>query len=119
MKIVKIYEYANCSTCKKALKFLLNQRYATERIDIIQNPPSMSELKEMLSFQGGNVKKLFNTAGRVYQEMNLKDKLSSMTEADALKLLSTNGKLVKRPFVLFEGKGLVGFEPSEWKKVFS
>lgn len=118
MKVVKIYEYANCSTCKKALKFLLNQRYATDRIDITKKPPSLEELKEMLQIQGGNLKKLFNTAGRVYQERNLKEKLDKMTEAEALKLLSQEGRLVKRPFVLFEGKGVVGFDPKEWKKIF-
>lgn len=118
MKIVKVYEYANCSTCKKALKFLLNQRYATDRVDIVKTPPSLDELKQMLAIQG-NIKKLFNTAGHLYQEMNLKDKLPKLSEDEALKLLSQNGKLVKRPFVLFEGKGVVGFDPAEWKKVFA
>ncbi len=119
MKVLKVYEYANCSTCKKALKFLSNQRYAYEKVDITQNPPSMTELKAMLTLYGGNYRRLFNTSGHAYQDMNLKDKLTTMSAEDALKLLAKNGRLIKRPFVLFDGKGVVGFELDVWKKIFS
>lgn len=119
MKVAKVYEYENCSTCKKALKFLANQRYAVEKIDITTNPPSKAELKKMVGFVGGNYKKLFNTAGRVYQAMNLKEKLPSMSEEEALDLLAKNGRLIKRPFVLWEDKGLVGFDPKEWTKALA
>lgn len=117
MKLLKIYEYPNCSTCKKALKFLLNHRYAAERVNIFETPPSKAELKKMLVFKGGDFRKLFNTAGRVYQEENLKEKLKAMTEEEALNLLAANGRLIKRPFLLLEKTGLVGFDATEWTKV--
>lgn len=117
MKVLKIYEYTNCSTCKRALRFLLNNRYAVERVDIFRDPPSRSELKKMIAFQGGDFRKVINTAGKVYQEMGLKDKLKGMTEDEVIALLATNGRLVKRPFLLTEKAGLVGFDNAEWSKV--
>lgn len=72
----------------------------------------------MLGHLGGDVRKLFNTSGVVYREMGLGAKLGSMSESEALKLLSTHGKLVKRPFVLGAGVGLVGFRAEEWRKKF-
>ena len=119
MKIIKIYEYSNCGTCKKALKFLANHRYAVERIDITTQPPTQSELEKMLTHYGGNFKALFNTAGRVYQDLNLKEKMSKMTAQEAIAMLAKNGKLIKRPFVLFEKSGVVGFSEERWKKVFA
>ncbi len=116
MKVLKLYEYANCSTCKKAFKFLVNRRFAVERVDIFQNPPSKAELAQMLKFQEGNIRKLFNTMGHVYQESGLKDKLPQMSEKEALDLLASNGRLIKRPFLLLEKTGLVGFHASEWEK---
>jgi arsenate reductase (glutaredoxin) len=81
------------------------------------NPPSRKELAQMLTFYGGNFKALFNTAGKVYQEMNLKEKMSKMTADEALDLLSKNGRLIKRPFLLLEKNGLVGFDDARWKKI--
>jgi len=119
VKMIKMYELPNCSTCRKAMNFLLTNRYPVERVDITTNPPSIAELKEMLVIQGGNIKKLFNTTGKQYQAMGMKDQVAKMTEAEALKLLASNGKLIKRPFILWEGKGLVGFDPKVWKKIFA
>jgi len=118
MKVAKVWEYENCSTCKKALKFLANHNIAIEKIDITKNPPSKAELKQMLPHVGGNFKKLFNTSGRVYQSQNMKEKVATMTEDQALTVLAGNGMLVKRPFVLWNDKGLVGFDPKKWGKVF-
>ena len=113
MNVVKIYETENCSTCKKALKFLLNNRYAVDRVDIFRTPPTKGELKRMIGFLG-HFRFLFNTAGRIYQEMNLKDQIKTMTEDEALELLSKNGRLVKRPFIFYKGGGMVGFDPKIW-----
>jgi arsenate reductase (glutaredoxin) len=115
---LKVYEYANCSTCKKALKYLDAKKVPYEKISIVETPPSVSELKQMLSHVG-ELKKLFNTSGQVYREMKLGDKLPEMTEAQALRLLSSNGKLVKRPFALGSKAGVVGFQEAEWKKLFT
>lgn len=116
MSKVIVYEYQNCSTCKNALKFLEKSGVEFEKRPIVERPPSKAELKRMLGFVGGNLRKLFNTSGLVYKEMKLGEKLESMTEAQALELLASNGKLVKRPFVLTDTAGLVGFKEDEWKK---
>lgn len=118
MKKVKVYEYSNCSTCKKALQFLEKKKVPFERIPIVDTPPSKSELKKMLQHQDGNLKKLFNTSGQVYREKKIGEKLPSLSENEALELLASNGKLVKRPFVLTDSTGLVGFKEDEWKKAF-
>lgn len=115
MKKWKVYEYGGCSTCKKALKFLDSKKISYEKVDITLHPPSAAELKEMLG-QVGEVRKLFNTSGLVYKEMKLSEKLPSMSENDALALLAKNGRLVKRPFLLGNGFGVVGFKEDEWKK---
>ena len=118
MKHVKVYEYANCSTCKKALKFLDAKQVDYERVPIVERPPSVADLKKMLAHQGGELKRLFNTSGQVYRELGVSEKLPTMSEAEALKLLAAHGKLIKRPFVLTDGAGLVGFKEDEWKKAF-
>lgn len=112
--MLKIYEYANCSTCKKALKFLDARKVPYTKIAIVETPPSLAELKKMLSHVK-DLKKLFNTSGLVYREMKLGQKLPNLSEAEALKLLAANGKLIKRPFALSPTQGLVGFKEAEWK----
>ncbi len=118
MKTLKFYEYRLCTSCKQALKFLTNHRYAVERIDIFTQPPGLDELKRMLVFQG-NIRALFNTAGRVYQAQFLKDKLPKMSEDEALALLASDGRLVRRPFLLTDKLGLVGFNKEVWQKAFA
>jgi arsenate reductase len=114
---LKVYEYAKCSTCVKALKFLDARGVAYEKVDITTQAPTLAELKAMRD-QGVDLRKLFNTSGLVYKEMKLSEKLPGLSEAEALKLLSSNGRLVKRPFVLGEGFGLVGFRDEDWEKHF-
>nr|WP_295903051.1 arsenate reductase family protein [uncultured Bdellovibrio sp.] len=119
--MLKVYEYAKCSTCVKALKFLDAKKVKYDKLPIVDKAPSQKELKEMLAAlkeRGGSIRNLFNTSGLVYKEMKLSEKLPSMTEAEAIKLLSENGKLVKRPFVIGDDTHLVGFKEDEWKKVF-
>lgn len=118
MSKVIVYEYQNCSTCKNALKFLDKQKITYERRAIVDQPPTKKELKQMLGHMDGNVRKLFNTSGLVYKEMKLGEKLDSLSVEQALELLAANGKLIKRPFVLGEKVGLVGFKEDEWKKLF-
>ncbi len=119
MKVIRVYEYSVCSTCKRALAFLATHQRAVERIDIFATPPSKAELKKMVDFHEGNFKKLFNTAGRVYQERQLAPIVAKMSESEAIDLLASDGRLIKRPFVLTEKFGLVGFDPVAWKKVFA
>ncbi|WP_061224107.1 arsenate reductase family protein [Leptospira weilii] len=113
---LKVYEYKNCSTCKNALKFLSSKKVELEILPIRETPPKKAELKTMLKYVGNESKKLFNTSGGDYKELGLKDKLNSMSLEDQLDLLSKNGNLVKRPFVLGDSFGFVGFKEEEWKK---
>lgn len=116
---MKVYQYSKCSTCRKALKFLNDHGVAHQSIDIVDRPPTLGELRTMLGVQQGQIRKLFNTSGEVYREMKLGERLGDMSESDALKLLSEHGKLVKRPFVISESSGLLGFNEQAWKEFIS
>jgi arsenate reductase (glutaredoxin) len=120
---ITIYEYNKCSTCIKALKFLDAQKVKYKKISIVDQPPTLQELKNMLVFikaDGGTIKNLFNTSGVQYRELNMSEKLKNgLTESEALKLLSGHGKLIKRPFLLLNKKGAVGFKENVWKKLIS
>ena len=115
---MKLYQYPKCSTCRKAVKFLNEKGLAFESIDITLTPPSVDELELMLS-QQGDIKKLFNTSGVQYRELDMKTQLPTMSDVDALALLSQNGKLIKRPFLIDDAKalGLVGFKEELWQNV--
>lgn len=88
-----------------------------EAIPIVERPPTIPEMKKMIKFVGGDFKKLFNTSGLVYRELKLGSRLGSMTEAEALELLASNGKLIKRPFLITDKSGTVGFRVQEWKNL--
>jgi len=116
--ILKVYAYKNCDTCRKALRWLEENDVQHEIVPIREQPPSETELRRMQAVYGGDLRKLFNTSGQDYKALNLKDKLPRMSEAEALRLLSKNGNLVKRPFTLNERAGAVGFKAEEWKTKF-
>ena len=106
--------YRKCSTCIKALKWLdANGVKYVERA-IVEENPTYEELKEWYGKSGLPLKKFFNTSGVLYKEMKLKDKLPEMSEEEQLKLLATDGKLVKRPLVVGEEFVLTGFKEAEW-----
>ena len=111
-----LYIYKKCSTCKEALNFLKEQDYSFIEKEITTTPPSIPELELMLKQVHGEVKKLFNTSGILYRELSLSEKLKTMTIPQALELLTRNGMLVKRPFLLGEDFGLVGFNKKTWKE---
>lgn len=117
MSILKVYSYKKCSTCQKALKFLEKKKLNANVIEITEKAPSKAELKSMLKNYDGDLKKLFNTSGVVYREKNIKEKLPNMTKDDAIEMLSLDGKLIKRPFLLKGEKGLVGFKEDQWAKL--
>lgn len=118
---LKIYEYKACSTCQKALKFLDAKKISYEKLPIVDQPPTMAELKKMLGYlkaDGGSFKNLFNTSGVQYRELGISEKIKAgMSESEALELLAKNGKLIKRPFVLADKSGVVGFKEDQWKKL--
>lgn len=114
MNAVKIYTYAQCDSCRRAVKWLREHKVAFEEKPIRETPPSRVELRRMLVANGGELRKLFNTAGRDYRDQKLGEKLSALTESAAFDLLAANGNLVKRPFLIGEDVGLVGFDPGVW-----
>ncbi|XOV72141.1 MAG: arsenate reductase family protein [Verrucomicrobiota bacterium] len=114
MKALRVYEYKNCGTCRKALKYLDEQGVTYERIAIREQPPTIAELKKMLKALNGELKRMFNTSGGDYKSMNMKDRLPTLTDTEALELLAANGNLIKRPFVIQENDGLIGFKENEW-----
>jgi arsenate reductase (glutaredoxin) len=112
---MKIYTYAKCDTCRKAVKWLREKGLSFEEIPIRETPPSPEELMRMLSIYKGDLRRLFNTSGQDYRALGMKDKLPSLTAEDAVALLAGNGNLIKRPFLLDGERGLVGFSAGEWE----
>lgn len=108
--------YPKCTTCKKAQAWLDKNEIKYTLRDIKENNPSYEELKGWYEKSGIPLKKFFNTSGLIYRSMNLKDKLSEMSEEEQLKLLSTDGMLVKRPILLKDGKVITGFKEADWEQ---
>ena len=117
---IKIYEYNKCSTCRKALQYLDSKKVNYECLSIIEQPPTLSELRTMLAAlkaDGLGLKNLFNTSGQVYRELGVAGQLKAgLSESEALKLLAANGKLIKRPFLVTPKGGTVGFKPAVWQR---
>lgn len=118
-RMLKVYAYSGCSTCKNAIKWLKSRKISFKEIAIRETPPSVSELRIALAGKSGEIRTLFNVSGQDYRALGLKDELPQMADEAALKLLSGNGNLVKRPLVIDEAAGisLVGFREEEWGKV--
>jgi arsenate reductase len=108
--------YPKCSTCKKAKKWLDEQNIKYTERHIADDNPSYNELNDWYKKSGLSLRKFFNTSGMIYREMKLKDKLPTMSEEEQLKLLSTDGMLVKRPLVIKGDTVLVGFKEEDWKE---
>ena len=108
-------EYPKCSTCQKAKKWLDAHQISYTDRHIVEENPTYEELKDWYERSGLPLKKFFNTSGMVYKELQLKDKLPTMSEEEQLKLLATNGMLVKRPLVVKENVILTGFKEAEWE----
>lgn len=107
-------EYPKCTTCQKAKKFLVDNNVNFTDRHIKEDNPSYDELKVWYEKSGLPLKKFFNTSGLLYKSMELKNKLPEMSEEEQLKLLSTDGMLVKRPILITDTKILVGFRENEW-----
>lgn len=108
--------YSKCTTCQKAKKWLDENNIQYEQRGIKEQNPSFEELKSWYSKSGLVLKRFFNTSGMLYKELGLKDKLADMSEEEQLKLLATDGMLVKRPIVVGDDFVLVGFKVEEWEK---
>ena len=117
MKIL-FNEYPKCSTCKKAKKWLDDHEIRYDDRHIVENNPSKDELKVWLAKSNKPVRKFFNTSGRLYRELGLKDKLDAMSEDEQLEVLASDGMLIKRPLVVGDDFVLSGFREKEWERQF-
>lgn len=115
--IMLFVNYPKCTTCIKARKYLESRNLDFKSRNIKEDNPSYQELKAWYEKSGLPLKKFFNTSGTLYKSMGLKDKLPQMSEEEQLKLLSTDGMLVKRPILVADDKVLVGFRQAEWDEI--
>lgn len=110
-------EYPKCTTCKKAKKWLDEQGITYTDRHIKEQNPTLAELTAWHKLSGLPLKKFFNTSGVLYKNLNLKDKLSQMSEQEQLELLASDGMLVKRPLLVLDDTVLVGFKPEQWAEM--
>ncbi len=115
---MKVYLYAKCGTCRKALKWLDERGIEYQTAPIRETPPSKATLKKMLKAKNGQRKKLFNTSSKDYREPEVKERLPDLSDDQAIALLASRGNLIKRPFILEGGVALVGFKEDEWREAF-
>ena len=111
---LRVYQYAKCSTCRKALALLRVNGTPFTSIDIVETPPDVETLRRVLVQSGLPVKKLFNTSGEVYRSEGYGERLATMSEKEALHALASNGKLVKRPLLVGDAFALVGFDEASY-----
>lgn len=109
--------YPKCSTCQKAKKWLENNNISFTERNIIEETPTSQELKEWIERSGKEVKKFLNTSGLRYKELNLKEKLNEMTLEEKIKLLASDGMLIKRPLLVTDKEIYTGFRENEWKNI--
>ena len=117
MDKITFLHYPACNTCRKAQKWLDENKIDYTPRHIVDDKPNAEELKKWIQTSGLPLKKFFNTSGIVYKEMNLKEKLPTMSGDEQIELLASNGKLIKRPLVVTESKVFVGFKEEEWKNL--
>nr|WP_278430429.1 arsenate reductase family protein [Brevibacillus laterosporus] len=107
---IRLFNYGKCGTCRKAKQWLDTNEVTYEEIPIVDTPPSKEELRQIWQNSGVDIRKLFNTSGQFYRELNLKEKLPTMSEDEMLELLASNGKLIKRPLITNGTKTTLGFK---------
>ena len=110
--------YPKCSTCMKAKKWLEEKEIEFEQRDIKEEKPTAEELKTWWRKSGLPLKRFFNTSGKLYKEMQLKDRIPNMSEDEQIELLASDGMLVKRPILVQNEKVLVGFKEKEWQEIY-
>lgn len=107
-------EYPKCSTCRRAKKYLEDKGIEFQDRHIVEENPTEEELTEWIRMSGLPVKKFFNTSGMKYKELGLKDRLPGMSDEEQIRLLASDGMLVKRPLLIDGDRVLVGFKEKEW-----
>ncbi len=117
--MTKVYCYSKCTTCKKALKWLDDNKFEFALIDIKEDHPDEKTLRQLHKKSGLPLRKFFNTSGQLYREMELSKKLPEMSEDECFKLLASDGMLVKRPLLVTEDAVIPGFREEDWKKALT
>lgn len=112
-----VYGYTKCSTVKKALAYLEQEKIEYQHMDNVKEPLTEKELESIYQKSGLEIKRFFNTSGVKYRELNLKDRLTVLTHKEKIKILSSDGMLVKRPIFIFGENVIVGFKEEELKKI--
>ena len=115
--MLKFICYPKCTTCQRAKKWLDDNKIDYQLRDIKLHNPTLEELTVWYNKSGLPIKKFFNTSGLLYKSLDLKNKLPEMSEDEMLKLLATDGMLVKRPLLIGDDFVLVGFKENEWEKI--
>lgn len=110
-------EYPKCTTCQKAKKWLEENNIKFVKRNIVKETPTEKELEEWINRSGNEIKKWFNTSGLKYKELNLKEKLPNMEDKAKIRLLSSDGMLIKRPLLVTKDKILIGFKEKEWETI--
>ena len=110
-------EYPKCTTCRKAKKFLMDNNIEFNDRDIVEENPNEEELLQWIRMSGIEPKKFFNTSGRLYKEMNLKDRVKNITAEEAAHILKDNGMLIKRPLLIYGDKVVLGFKEEIYKGI--
>ncbi|MBP1664254.1 MAG: arsenate reductase-like protein [Bacteroidetes bacterium] len=117
--MITVLCYPKCGTCRKAEKWLKENKIEYTYRPIKEQNPTSDELKHWLEISGLTINKFFNTSGVLYNEMNMKEKVKQLTEDELLRILASDGLMVKRPILLNGEKVLVGFREEEWKEMFN
>jgi arsenate reductase (glutaredoxin) len=112
------YWYPKCGTCRNAKKWLDQHEVAYNEVHIVENPPSRSELEDMLNKSGLDIKKFFNTSGQKYRELGLKDKVKTASQDELLEVLASDGMLIKRPLMTDGERVTVGFKEEDYEKAW-
>jgi arsenate reductase len=115
-EMLRVYAYAKCDSCRRALRWLKENDVPHEVVAIRESPPTPAELRTAAAMFCGTLRSLFNTSGTDYRQLGIKDRLPELSETEAIKLLAGNGNLVKRPFVVGDGIVLVGFDEARWRE---
>ena len=115
MKKIIFYSYLKCSTCRKASKWLESRDFEFKLIDIVKEPPLVNYLNLALEQYSDDKKRIFNTRGKAFKMLNLD--ICSLSREEIIQLLLSYGKLIKRPFLIYEGKKVIlGFNEVEYTK---
>ena len=117
--MITLYEYPKCTTCRKGRKFLEENDVSFQAHDMVKEPPSKEKLREIISKSDNDIDDFFNKRGKKFKELELTDRLPSMTDDEKIDMLSSDGMLIRRPLAYDGEQVLLGFREDVWLKAFA